>query len=126
MRLLQRQRNDVRMSALAREVAAVQASNRRRLARAREKERREQARFDARLLALLRARIRPDDLARVEAQARRELDRERDERSSRARVGRARKASDGAPILRTAADRASAPGVKGLRPLQDASRGPTR
>jgi hypothetical protein len=114
------------MSALAREVAAVQASNRRRLAGVREKERREQTRFDARLLALLRVRIRPDDLARVEAQARRELDRERDERSSRARASRARGAGDSTPVLRTAADSASTPGVKGLRPLQDASRGPTR
>lgn len=114
------------MSALAREVAAVKASNRRRLARVREKERREQARFDARLLALLRTRIRPDDLARVEAQARLELDRERDERSSRARGSRARKAIETTPVSATAADSASTSGVKGLRPLQDASRGPTR
>jgi len=89
-------------SALADEIAAARVAAARRLARLRERERRAQARHDARVLAILRTRLRPDALAAVEAEARMQLDSEAAERSRRAREARqsgTARAGSPAPVL---------------------------
>ncbi|MFJ3028519.1 hypothetical protein ACIPEQ_06710 [Curtobacterium sp. NPDC087080] len=80
------------MSALDAEIVAAQVAARKRLARLREKQRRDRARVDARVLTILRGKLRPADLAAVEAEARAQLDAEAAERSRRARDARQRRA----------------------------------
>lgn len=79
------------MNAVDTEIAAARAASRKRLARLREKQRRDRARVDARVLAILRRKLRPDDLTVVEAEARAQLGAEAAERSRRARVARQRR-----------------------------------
>ncbi|QMU96296.1 hypothetical protein FVO59_03040 [Microbacterium esteraromaticum] len=76
------------MTAVADEIVAARAAANARLARLRARQRREQERFDARVLDILRGRIRSDALAAIEAEARRQLDAERARRSERARAAR--------------------------------------
>jgi hypothetical protein len=70
------------------EIAAAKAVAARRLALLREKQRRDRERLDARILAILRNRLREADFFAVEAEARDQLDAETAERSSRARISR--------------------------------------
>ncbi|RKE62928.1 hypothetical protein [Microbacterium sp. AG238] len=78
------------MTALDIEIAAARAAAaaRKRLARLREKQRRDRVRFDARVLAILRSRLRPADLAVVETEARTQLGAEAAESSHRALAAR--------------------------------------
>jgi hypothetical protein len=80
------------LNALDAEIAAARAASRKRLANLREKQRRDRARIDARVLAILRGMLRPADLAAVEAEARAQLGTEAAERSRRARAARQRRA----------------------------------
>ncbi len=75
-------------SAIDAEIAAERERHARRRARLQDKQRKEAARLDSRVLAILKAKLRPDDLAAVEAQARAQLDREAAARSHRAREAR--------------------------------------
>ena len=80
------------MRALDIEIAAARAASRKRLARLREMQRRDRARLDSRVLAILRGKLHPADLAAVEAMAQVQLDAEAAERSHRARAARQRRA----------------------------------
>lgn len=75
-------------SRIQHEIAATKASAARRLARLREQERRFQDRLDARVLRILRQKIRPSDLVAIEAEARSQLEAEIADRSKRARESR--------------------------------------
>jgi hypothetical protein len=75
-------------SAIDAEIAAERARHARRRARLQDKQRKEAARLDSRMLAILKAKLRPADLAAIEAQARAQLDRETAARSRRAREAR--------------------------------------
>ncbi len=70
------------------EIAAARAASRKRFARLREMQRRDRIRLDSRVLAILRGKLRPADLAAVEAEAQAQLDAEAAERSRRARAAR--------------------------------------
>lgn len=73
------------------EIAAARAASRKRFARLREMQRRDRIRLDSRVLAILRGKLRPADLAAVEAEAQAQLDAEAAERSRRARAVRQRR-----------------------------------
>lgn len=73
------------------EIAAARAASRKRFARLREMQRRDRIRLDSRVLAILRGKLRPADLAAVEAEAQAQLDAEAAERSRRARAARQRR-----------------------------------
>lgn len=73
------------------EIAAARAASRKRFARLREMQRRDRIRLDSRVLAILRGKLRPADLAAVEAEAHAQLDAEAAERSRRARAARQRR-----------------------------------
>lgn len=77
-------------SRIQREIAVTKATAARRLARLREQERRYQDRLDARVLKILRQKIRPSDLAAIEVEARAQLDAEIADRSKRARDSRSK------------------------------------
>ena len=73
---------------MADEIVAARAAANARLARLRARQRREQRRFDTRVLGILRGRIKVDAFAAIETEARQQLDAEREVRSERARTAR--------------------------------------
>ncbi|MEA9998807.1 hypothetical protein QN367_06830 [Cryobacterium sp. RTS3] len=101
------------MSAIAEEIAAAKTAHDRKLKRLREKAHRQEERLDARVLQLLRGRLRPDVLEAISAEALQQLESEVAVRSRRAREARQASGvarSSGPNMMAVPGDRAANPG----------------